>query len=399
MVAERWEADAGESLVLDEGSATWERLHERIAHRFGRAEVRARVRRYLAGLLARIDRKNGGQIAEASGEQGPPGVQRLLNAAAWDAEDVRDDLRGYVIEHLGDVASGVLLIDETGLPKKGNASCGVAPQYCGATGSTTNCPVGVFLGYASRHGMAFLDRALYLPRAWTDDRGRRAAAGVPEDVRFATKPALANRMLVRAFDAGVSARWLVADSLYGRAHHFRTWLEDKKQSHVVGVLPTQVVEHDGQRQRANALAERAPPAPWVRRSAGEGSQGARVHDWAVIALSETGPTGMGRWLLVRRSLSDPTDCAYFRAYGPATTTPEELVRVAGMRWGIEEGFAQAKGEVGLDQDEVRRWDAWHRYVTLGLLAHAYLAIVRARARQEPVSAAQDQKGDPGLVRT
>lgn len=391
MVAERWEADDGESFVLDEGFALWERLHERIAHRVGRVEVRARLKRYLAGLLARVERKNGWQLAEAIGEEGPQGVQRLLNSAVWATEAVRDDLRAYVMEHLGDPESGVLVIDESGFPKKGMASCGVAPQYCGTTGRTTNCQVGVFLGYASRHGMAFVDRALYLPRVWADDSTRREAAGVPKDIRFATKPALAKQMLARAFAGKVSARWVVADSLYGRAHQFRRWLEDEGQSYVVGVLPTQVVEHEGQRQRAKALAERLPTEGWVRRSAGEGIQGPRVHDWAVIALSEACPAGMRRWLLVRRAPSDPTDCSSFRAYGPVDTRPEELVRVAGMRWAIEEGFAQAKGEVGLDQYEVRRWDAWHRVVTLALLAHAYLAIVRARARQVPADA--DQKGD------
>ena len=394
-VAGRWEADPGESQVLDEGAAAWERLHERIAHRFGRVEVRRRVRRYLAGLLARVDRKNGCQITEAIGEAGPQGVQRLLNAAVWGADEVRDDLRAYVMEHLGDADSGVLVIDETGVPKKGDASCGVAPQYCGTFGHTTNSQVGVFLGYASRHGLAFLDRALYLPRVWANNPARCIAAGVPEGVGFATKVALAETMLVRAFAAKVSARWLVADSYYGRAHHFRRWLKEKQQAHVVGVLPAQVVEHDGQRRRAKALAERLSGDTWVRRSAGEGSQGARIHDWAVIALSEACAAGMRRWFLVRRSRTDLADCASFRAFGPAATTADEFVRIGGMRWAVEEGFAQAKGEVGLDQYEVRRWDAWHRSVTLGLLAHAYLAIGSARARQDP--AGTGQKGAPNPV--
>ncbi len=397
MVVGRWEADAGEALVLGEGSAAWERLHERIAHRFGRAEIRARVRRYLAGLLARVERKNGWQVAEAIGEQGPQGVQRLVNAAVWDADDVRDDLRAYVTEHLGDPETGVFVIDETGFPKKGTASCGVAPQYCGTIGSTANCQVGVFLGYASRRGMAFLDRALYLPRAWADDRDRCTAAGVPDEVGFATKPELAKRMLERAYAAKLSARWLVADSFYGRAHDFRQWLEEKEQAYVVGILPGQVVEHEGQRLRATALAGRAPGDAWVRRSAGEGTKGPRVHDWAVFGLSEACAAGMGRWLLVRRSPDDPADCAYFRAYGPAGTAPEELVRVAGMRWAIEEGFAQAKGEVGMDQYEVRGWRAWHRYVTLALLAHAYLAIVSASARRD--AAGPRQKGAPLAIRS
>jgi SRSO17 transposase len=395
MVAARWEADAGELLVLDEGSALWERLYERIAQHFGRVEVRARLKRYLAGLLARMDRKNGWQIAETIGEDGPQGVQRLLNSAVWDADKVRDELRAYVVEHLSDADSGVLIVDESGFPKKGDASCGVAPQYCGTIGSTTNCQVGVFLGYASRHGMAFIDRALYLPRAWADNTARREAAGVPKAIRFTTKPALAKQLLARAFTAHVPARWVVADSFYGRAHHFRSWLEGEGQSYLVAILPSQVVEYAGQRQRAQALAAQFPDEAWVRRSAGEGSQGPRVHDWAVIPLSEACAAGKRRWLVVRRSLDESDDRAYFRAHGSAATTAEELVRVAGMRWTIEEGFAQAKGEVGLDQYEVRRWEAWHRFVTLGLLVHAYLATVGSRAGQAAVEPRPEavQKGE------
>jgi SRSO17 transposase len=379
MVAER-QGDAAEAAVLAGGTAAWERLHERIAHRFGRAEVRARVRRYLAGLLRRVERKNGWQLAEAIGEGGPQGVQRLINGTSWDPEAVRDDLRAYVMEHLGDEVSGVLIVDESGFPKKGAHSCGVAPQYCGTLGRSANAQVGVFLAYGSARGAAFLDRALYLPRVWTKDRSRCAAAGVPSEVGFATKVTLAKRLLGRAFGAGVASRWVVADCLYGRAHHFRHWLEERRQAYVVGVLPDQAVMYDGRRQRAKALAASLPAAVWVRRSAGGGSQGDRVHDWACVPLAEAAPAGLRRWLLVRRPLDAPQKCAYFRAYGPAATTTAELVQVAGARWAVEEALAQAKGDAGLDQYEVRRWAAWHRYVTLCLLAHAYLAAVCAAAR-------------------
>jgi len=201
--------------VVERWSQALEELHGRIAHRFRRVEVRERARRYLAGLLDRVERKNDWQLAEAIGEMGAKGVQRLLNAAAWDADGVRDDLREYVVEHLGDEASGILIVDETGFLKKGTKSCGVAHQYTGTAGDTVNCQVGVFLAYASERGAAFIDRALYLPRAWTQDAERRAEAGIPEDIRFATKIALAQQMLARAFDADVPARWVVADSGYG----------------------------------------------------------------------------------------------------------------------------------------------------------------------------------------
>jgi SRSO17 transposase len=386
MGAEHWAQPAwappdADALVLEECATVLDRLYERLAHRFGRVEVRARVRRYLAGLLQRLDRKNSWQVAEAIGEAGPQGLQRLLTTAVWDAEAVRDDLRAYVVEQLGDAASGVLIVDETGFLKKGTHSCGVAPQYCGPAGRTANCQVGVFLGYASARGIAFLDRALYLPQAWAHDAVRRAETGVPKDVRFATKSALAQRMLARAFAAAVPARWVVADSLYGRGHRFRRWLEQQEQAYVMGILPAQVVEYQGQRQRASALAAHLPAGAWVRRSAGEGSQGPRIHDWACVCLSEPASVGMARWLLVRRSLEDPCAQDDFRAYGPVGTPEDALVRVAGMRWASEEGFGQSKGEVGLDQYEVRGWQAWHRQITLCLLVHAALAVLCLTARR------------------
>jgi SRSO17 transposase len=393
MVAECWDGDEDDVAIVRGGAAALDRLHERIAHRFGRAEVRARVRRYLRGLLARVERKNGWQLAEAIGEAGPQGVQRLLNAAAWDADAVRDDLRAYAVEHLGEEASGVLIVDETSFLKKGARSCGVAPQYAGTIGRSANAQVGVFLAYASSRGHAFIDRALYLPRSWTKDRARCTQAGVPREVTFATKVELAKRMLARAFTAAVPAGWVVADSFYGRAHGFRRWLEAEERPHVVGVLPAQVVEREGRRQRAQALAANLPATAWIPRSSGLGSQGERVHAWACVALSEEAPAGWRRWLLVRRALDDPSEVAYYRAFGPADTPAGELVRVAGLRWAIEEGFGQAKGEVGLDQYEVRRWDAWHRHITLCLLAHAYLAIVSAQARSTGVA---DREG--GAVR-
>ena len=396
MYVEPLGADAAEASVLEGCGSAWERLHQRIAHRFGRVEVRARMRHYLAGLLARVQRKNGWQLAEAIGEVGPQGVQRLLRTARWDADKVRDDLRAYVVEHLGDSRSGVLIIDETSFPKKGTHSVGVTPQYCGTLGQTANAQVGVFLAYRSRHGTAFIDRALYLPRVWTEDRERCSAAGVPSEVGFATKVALAKQVLEHAFTSAVPARWVVADSLYGRAHHFRQWLQRQGRAHIVGILPTQVVVDQGRRQRAKAVATTLPAEAWVPRSAGLGSQGERVHAWACVALTEEAPLGMGHWLLVRRALDGLDDDAYYRAYGPVETQADELVRVAGVRWSIEEGFAQAKGEVGLDHYEVRRWDGWYRHITLCLLAHAYLVVVTTRAR-DATEAEQQKKRAKALL--
>jgi SRSO17 transposase len=344
-------------------------LQARIAGRFVRLEARERAGRYLAGLLGRVERKNGWQLAEAIGEAGPQGVQRLLNAAAWDADGVRDDLRAYVVEHLGDEATGVLVVDETGFLKKGAKSCGVARQYTGTAGATVNCQVGVFLVYASAAGAAFIDRTLYLPRQWTDDGARRAEAGVPEATRFATKIELAKRMLERAIEAAVPARWVVADAFYGRSHALRAWLEERGRAYALMIPKTTAVRYRGRRERAEQVGERL-------------SSAASREPWTCLELSDDCAAGMRRWLLVRRDAADPEEPAYFLAYGPEGTSEEELVRVCNARWQIEEGFAQAKGEVGLDQYEVRTWQAWHRHVTLCLLAHAYLVVLRRAARQE-----------------
>lgn len=368
--------------ILERWSDTLADLHRRIAPRFARAAVRERAGRYLAGLLGRVERKNGWQLAEAMGESEPRGVQRLLSHAVWDADGVRDDLQAYVVDHLSDPASGVLIVDDTGFVKKGNRSVGVARQYTGTVGDTANAQIGVFLAYASAKGAAFIDRALYLPRAWTDDLDRCRAAGIPAPVRFATKITLAQRMLERAFAVAVPARWVVADSFYGRSHAFRRWLEERGQAYVLMVPKTHAVWYAGRRQTAVKLAERLPITAWKRLSVGMGVQGERRGDWACLLLSETCAAGKSHWLLVQQALDDPTDRAYHVACGPADTAVDDLLRVCGSRWRIEEAFAQAKGEVGLDQYEVRTWAAWHRFITLCLLAHAYLVVLRLTAQQE-----------------
>ncbi len=355
-----------------------EALHARIAGRFRRAEVRARARGYLEGLLGRVERKNGWQLAEQLGERGPQGVQRLLNAAHWDAEAVRDDLRAYVVEHLGDPA-GVLVVDETGFLKKGTKSVGVKRQYSGTAGRIENSQVGVFLAYASPRGRAFVDRSLYLPQEWAADADRRAEAGVPEEVTFATKGQLARAMLARAYAVGVPAAWVTADEVYGDDGGLRAWLDAQERSYVLAVSCSHRLWVEGQQERVDLLSAALPPEAWTRLSCGEGSQGPRLYDWACRRLPAAAGDARAAWVLVRRSLSDPTELAYYRACGPARTPLAELVRVAGTRWVIEECIQRAKGEVGLDQYEVRRWTAWHRHITLALLAHAYLEVTRAQA--------------------
>lgn len=350
-------------------------LQERVAPHFRRPEVRARAGRYLAGLLAPVERRNGWQLAEALGEHTPDGVQRLLRTARWDADAVRDDLRTYVVEHLGN-AEAVLVVDETGFLKKGSKSVGVARQYSGTAGRIENCQIGVFLAYASPHGHAFLDRALYLPKSWAEDAARREAAGVPQDVRFATKGELAQVMLARAFAAEVPAAWVTGDEIYGNDGALRRWLEGKQRPYVLAVARSHPVWHHGVQVRVEALLAEVPEDGWQRIAVGAGSKGPRLYDWACAQLPYVTEAGWGQWVLIRRSVSDPEEVAFYRAFGPEQTTVADLARVAGTRWTIEEGFQRAK-EVGLDQYEVRRWEGWYRHITLCLLAHAFLEVTRA----------------------
>jgi SRSO17 transposase len=323
-------------------------LAARIAPRFGRAEPRRRALAYLRGLLAPLERKNGWQLAEAAGDATPDGVQDFLSRMRWDADAVRDDLRAYVVEHLGD-PDAVLVLDESGFLKKGDKSAGVQRQYSGTAGRIENCQVGVFLGYASRHGRALIDRALYLPERWIGDPARCAAVGVP----FA---------------------WVAGDSVYGADHRIRRRLEARGRGYVLAVTSGQRL---GFVPVENWLAK-VPPEGWRRLSAGEGAKGPRFYDWAYLPYRGAAP-GWRMGLLIRRSPAKPDDLAYHLTHAPEGTTLAELVRVAGTRWTIESCFEAAKGEVGLDEYEVRSWTGWHRHVTLAMLAHAYLAVLRQAA--------------------
>jgi SRSO17 transposase len=353
-------------------------LHARIAGRFARAEPRRRVLSYLRGLLGPVGRKNGWQLAEHAGERTPDGMQRLMSTADWDPDLVRDDLRAYVVEHLGD-PQAVLVVDETGFLKKGTTSVGVQRQYSGTAGKVDNCQLGVFLAYASGKGRAFIDRELYLPRSWTNDPARCRAARVPAEVPFRTKPQLARVLLERALEAGVPAAWVTADEVYGGDPALRVWLEDQGMSHVLAVKGTEPLGTATQGSAtATQLVASLPAEQWIACSAGHGAKGRRLYDWARVELASPLTSGMARWLLVRRSRRDG-ELAFYACFGPASTSLVGLVRVAGTRWAIEEGFQQAKNEVGLDHYEVRRWPGWYRHVTLALLAHAFLVVTRIKA--------------------
>jgi len=364
-------------------AAGLEELHARIAPRFARSEPRERVLAYVRGLLAPLERKNSWTVAEQAGEAIPDGMQRLLATADWDADAVRDDVRDYVVEHLGDPA-GVLVVDETGFLKKGIKSAGVARQYSGTAGRVENCQIGVFLGYTSAAGRTFLDRELYLPKAWAEDRDRCREAAVDDDVEFATKPELAMRMIGRALDAGVPASWATGDEVYGQHSKLRMMLEERQLPYVLAVAVNQrvIATVDGRiaELRADDLAARLPAQAWKKISAGAGAKGPRIYYWARAPIRPLEDTS-SYWLLVRRNVADPTDLAYYLCYGPEATPLRELVGVAGARWAIEETFQTAKGQVGLDQYQVRRYDSWYRHITLAMLAHAFLTVTTAGAKK------------------
>lgn len=376
---------------------TWaeelDHLVARIGSRFVRSEARQRAKAYLQGLLSPAERKNGWQLAEMLGEATPYGIQQFLYRGAWDADELRDDLRQYVVEQIGD-ADAVLIVDETGFIKKGTHSAGVQRQYSGTAGRIENCQMGVFLAYAAPQGTAFLDRALYLPQSWSEDRERCRQAGIPDKAPFTTKPELALTMLQRAAAHGAPFGWVTADSVYGDYRGIRLWLETIPKPYVLAVSAKEHVFIGWQQMRVGALLQQLPADEWVRLSAGDGAKGPRLYDWQLLPLNPPLVEGWRRWLLVRRSLQDPTELAAFVCCAPAETPLAKLVQVAGSRWHIESAFEEAKGEVGLDHYEVRSWDGWHRHITLACLAHALLAVVRAKSGEPELAPvlAEPEKG-------
>jgi SRSO17 transposase len=367
-------------------------LMQRIGQHFARREARERAHDYVCALLSPVERKNAWQLAEMAGDHTPYGVQHLLGRAVWDAEVVRDELREYVVEQLGD-PDGILVVDETCVPKKGAQSVGVARQYCGSLGKRENCQVAVLLAYVGARGHAVIDRELYLPQSWTADPARLQAAGVPAEVSFRTKPQLAQQLLARALDAGVPAAWVTGDEVYGGVYALRAMLEDRRQRYVLGVASNQFVWVGFEQVRVDELLGGLATDAWVRLSCGDGAKGPRVYDWVAQELN-CPVEGWERWALGRRSVAEPDELAYYLVFVPSGTALAGVVRVAGRRWSIEAAIEEAKGEVGLNQYEVRRWTGWYRHVTLALLAHAYLAVTRATA-----AAASEKKGAPSPMPT
>jgi SRSO17 transposase len=365
-----------------------ESVFARVAGRFARADLRWRMRDYVRGLLGQAARKNGWQLAEWASHRTPDGFQRLLNSSVWDADALRDDVRAYVGESLG--LNGVLIIDDTGFIKKGTTSAGVGRQYTGTSGKIDNCQIGVFAAYATHSGRALVDRELYLPKAWTSDRDRCRAAKIPDERGFATKGELARDIVRRCLATGLPAKWVTADEAYGQDWHFRHLLEQLDIGYVVAVPKSQQIKSLAGMWRIDQLIEDALADAWQRLSCGDGAKGPRVYDWAAAKLPaniifDPDPPTHHRWVMARRSLSDPGELAY----APVGAEIAELARIAGSRWAIEECFQTAKNECGLDQYEVRRYPGWYRHITLAMLAHAVLTALAAQARGEAAKGAAE----------
>ena len=387
-------------------------LHARIAPRFARPEPRRRALSYLQGLLSAVERKNGWHLAEQAREATPYGMQRLLSRAVWDADLVRDDLRTYVLEQLG-TQQAIVVLDESSFPKRGRKSAGVQVQYCGTTGHVENCQVGVFLAYVTAKGHTLIDRELYLPLDWIEDRDRGQEAGIPASVRFQTKPELAVRMLERLWTAQIPIAWVVADSVYGGNLDLRNWLEAHDSPYVLAVAcdePVGIGTSEGGRRRVEAREVEAlllHDQDWQRLAMSEGTKGPRLFDWACVPMLHRWEEDGRHWLLMRRSLTDPREKAYYFVFAPPGTTLGEMVQAIGAGFHLEEDFEASK-EMGLDQYEVRSWIGWYRHITLVMLAHAFLTGVcaqqlplasPARAPETPATRDAASEGRPLLPLT
>lgn len=363
-------------------------LHARLAPRFARAQPRRRALLYLQGLLSDVSRKNGWQLAEHAGEEHPHGMQRLLSQAVWDTDGVRDDLRSYVLEQLGD-ESAVLVIDETSFPKRGSHSAGVSLQYCGTTGQVQNCQVGVYLSYVTAQGHALIDRELYLPLSWCEDADRRRAAHIPETVVFQTKPQLAAQMIERARKASLPVSWVVADTVYGGNFDLRTWLETQKFHYVLAVACNEPVifqTPQGLRREEAALVEMVLPdqMSWHRLSMSEGTKGPRLFDWAAVPLLHRFEDDGCHFLLVRRTITGPQEKRYYFVFAPVGARLCEMVAAIGCRWRIEENFENAK-DLGLDHYEVRCFTGWYRHQTLVMVVMAFLSSIVAIEKESAMT--------------
>lgn len=381
--------------ALSEWSNVLKSFQSRLGQYFARAEVRQTAFDYLQALLSPVSRKNGWQMAEQVGHKAPYRFQHLLGRARWDAAAMTAEVRDYVLEHLGKEGT-ILAVDETGFIKQGEHSVGVQVQHCSLTGRLENCQVGVFLAYVSPHGHTLIDHRLYLPQSWANDADRRAKVGVPESVRFATKPQLAKQMLQSAFDSGLRPDWVVADEVYGNDGKLWWWLEQEhQQPYLLTVGSQHSVAIGYQQYRSKTLVQSLQPQQWLRLSCGNGTKGERLYDWARIEVNCGDEHGLKRWLLFRRNLEKPDDphsITYYQVYAPANTKLEDMILIAGRRWRIEECFGIAKDKLGLSEYEVRSWQGWHRHMALVMAAQSFLSVLRHQVEPPPLAKKNSQGG-------
>lgn len=391
-------------MSVSEWSGSWEgelsALKARLGVVFRRSEAREGCGAFIDGLLSGIERKTGWLLSEQAGFGRPWRIQALLGRSQWDADRLRDILCDYAIEALGE-RSGVLVVDETGFLKKGTHSVGVARQYSGTAGRIENCQIGVFVAYASRFGQTLIDRRLYLPEAWAKDQARRKAAGIPEETEFLTKPAMARAMLAEALDRGVPCAWVLADAVYGGDYQTRRMLEERRQPYVLAVRSNhtlRMLTDQGLLQTdPKEMAEELPAEAWAACPAGEGAKGLRLYDWARIALPYAVEEGYARYVLIRKSRTDPHALSYYLVFAPAEATLAELAGAAGLRWTIEECFQRAKDDLGLDHCEARSWHGWHRHMTLVMAAAAFLAKLGADLRRSACGKPNETSPNPKIA--
>ena len=357
-------------------------IQEILQDSFNRIETKASAMSYFQGLISTVECKNSWQLAEQAGCENPYAFQYLLGRATWNENHFRDSVRHYVVSFMPQ-EEGVLSIDETGFLKKGNKSAGVGRQYTGTAGRIENCQVGVFLSYATSQGRALIDRELYIPQDWFKDTLRCKEAGLPDTLEFKKKPELAQEMLQRAFDNGIKPAWVLGDEVYS-SYKLRAFLESYQQPYVLAVASNCSITIGFEQYKANELLESTAPSDWQTISAGEGSKGQRYYQWSRRVINSDSPDGWERWLLIRRNIKDETDVAFYIAFAPNINSLQDMAKAAGSRWTIEECFEMAKGEVGLDQYQVRSWVGWYRHITFAMLALAFLTKLRWKLKQTEV---------------
>ena len=372
----------------------FEGLAAELSGHFARTDAAQTAAAYLRGLLGGAERKTSWLMSEAEGLATPYAFQHLLRRALWDQEAVRDGHQARIKGALGE--RGILILDETGFLKKGEKSAGVARQYSGTAGKIENSQIGVFAAWATPKGHVLIDRALYLPEAWVGDEERCREAGIPEGTVFQTKPQLGREMIKRALEAGFQPEWITADEAYGHDGKLRLWLEELRQPYVLAVPSSEYAARDSGKVKVSALSGELPKGAWQRISAGNGSKGPRLYDWAWTEVNHPHGDGWCRRVLFRRSISSPGEISFYLVFAPQTAALKEAVEAAGSRWRIEECFESAKGETGLDHYEVRSWTGWHRHITLVMIAHA--ALVISRAKVFPAAEAEPPAG-PGKKRS